>query len=71
MTAVAGLLLTTMEIGVLLLRNDIPEGFRLRDDRRPCFKPWSLSRPMSDLVGPNMGERMSIESGGLVGRDES
>jgi hypothetical protein len=70
--AVAGLLLAVMLIGVLTLRMvERPGGLSPYDLRRRCRGVASGSRYSLDFVGPNMGEWRSIESGGLVGRDES
>lgn len=72
-TANAGLLLAVSEIGVLELRMVARlGGLRLDDFRRRCFGTVSRSKLYSfDLTGPNIGDDISIESGGLVGRDES
>jgi hypothetical protein len=72
MMAVAGVLLALIFMGVLTLRIvERPGGLRLYDLRRRWRGVASGSRESLDLVGPNMGECRSIESGGLVGREES
>lgn len=68
----AGLLLPVMEMGVLELRMaDRPGGLSPYDLRRRWRGVASGSRESIDRAGPNMGECRSIESGGLVGREES
>ena len=64
-----------MAIGLLALRTfeSIMGGFRLRDLLLLWWRAVdSGSNEKSfDFVGPNIGERMSMESGGLVGLEES